>query len=90
MYSGKTIPLATEQLSTQEVADKFYEVLNKKIESKILPVLIRRLFLGKNFYKMFKWMTKITSFQNEAVDLTKKEFPNPLSLKTWIERYFQS
>ena len=90
MYLGKTIPLATEQLSTQEVADKFSEVLNKKIEYKRLPVLITRLFLGKNLYKMFKWMTEISSFQNEVVDLTKKEFPNPISLKTWIERNFQS
>lgn len=90
MYLGKTIPLATEQLSTQEVADKFSEVLNKKIEYKKLPVLITRLFLGKNLYKMFKWMTEISSFQNEVVDLTKKEFTNPVSLKTWIERNFQS
>ena len=90
MYLGKTIPLATEQLSTQEVADKFSEVLNKKIEYKKLPVLVTRLFLGKNLYKMFKWMTEISSFQKEVVDLTKKEFPNPISLKTWIERNFQS
>ena len=89
-YLGKTIPLATEQLSTQEVADKFSEVLNKKIEYKKLPVLITRLFLGKNLYKMFKWMSEISSFQKEVVDLTNKEFPNPLSLKTWIERNFQS
>mgnify|MGYP001788168899 FL=1 len=89
-YLGKTIPLATEQLSTQEVADKFSEVLNKKIEYKKLPVLITRLFLGKNLYKMFKWMTEISSFQKEVVDLTNKEFPNPVSLKTWIERNFQS
>ena len=90
MYLGKTIPLATEQLSTQEVADKFSEVLNKKIEYKKLPMLVTRLFLGKNLYKMFKWMTEISSFQKEVVDLTKKEFPNPISLKTWIERNFQS
>ena len=89
-YLGKTIPLATEQLSTQEVADKFSEVLNKKIEYKKLPVLITRLFLGKNLYEMFKWMTEISSFQNEVVDLTNKEFPNPVGLKTWIERNFQS
>ena len=90
MYLGKTIPLATEQLSTQEVVDTFSEVLNKKIEYKKLPVLITRLFLGKNLYKMFKWMTEISSFQKEDVDLTKKEFPNTVSLKTWIERNFQS
>lgn len=90
MYLSKTIPLATEQLSTQEVADTFSEVLNKKIEYKKLPMLITKLFLGKNLYKMFKWMTEKSSFQKEDVDLTVKEFPNPVSLKTWIERNFQS
>lgn len=44
MYLSKTIPLATEQLSTQEVADTFSEVLNKKIEYKKLPMLITKLF----------------------------------------------
>lgn len=35
-------------------------------------------------------MTEKSSFQKEDVDLTVKEFPNPVSLKTWIERNFQS
>ncbi len=90
MYLGKTITLATEQLSTQEVADTFSEVLNKKIKYKKLPVLITRLFLGNNLYKMFKWMDEKSSFQKEDVNLTKREFPNPVSLKTWIMRNFQS
>ena len=87
---GKTIPLATEQLSTQEVADKFTTVLNKKIEYEKLPVLITRVVLGKNLYKMFKWMDEKSSFQKEVVNLTKNEFPNLLSLERWIENNFQS
>lgn len=90
IYLGKTIPLATEQLSTQEVADKFTTVLNKKIEYKKLPVLITRVVLGRNLYKMFKWMDEKSSFQKEVVDLTKNEFPNLLSLERWIENNFQS
>ena len=87
-YFGRTIPLATEQLSTEEVADKFSMVLNKKVEYKKLPVLITRLFLGKNLYKMFKWMNEKSSFQKIDLDLTKKEFPNALSLESWIEMNF--
>lgn len=88
IYLGRTIPLATEQLSTQEVANKFSAVLNKKIEYEKLPVLITRLFLGKNLYKMFKWMDEKSFFQKEDVDLTKTEFPNLLSLESWIEKNF--
>ena len=88
IYLGRTIPLATEQLSTQEVADKFSTVLNKKIEYEKLPVLITRLFLGKNLYKMFKWMDEKKNFQKEDVDLTKTGFSNLLSLESWIAKNF--
>ena len=89
-YIGKILPLATEQLSTLEVAQIFSEVLNKKIEYKKLPALIIKLFIGKSVYKMFKWMDEKNRFSTENVDATRKEFPNLLSLKTWIERNFKS
>ena len=88
-YLGRTIPLATEQLSTQEVADTFSKVLNKKIEYKKLPVLITRLFLGKGIYKMFKWMNEKSIFSNEDIEATRKEFPSLLSLKDWIAMNFK-
>jgi uncharacterized protein YbjT (DUF2867 family) len=89
-YMGKILPLATEQLSTLEVAQIFSEVLNKKIEYKKLPALIIKMFIGKSVYKMFKWMDEKNRFSKENVDATRKEFPNLLSLKTWIERNFKS
>jgi uncharacterized protein YbjT (DUF2867 family) len=88
-YLGKTIPLATEQLSTQEVADTFSNVLNKKIEYQKLPVLITRLFLGNGLYKMFKWMNEKAFFSMEDVVSTRKEFPNLISLKSWVEMNFK-
>ena len=90
LYLSKTMPLATEQLSTQEVADIFSHVLNKKIEYQKLPMLITRLFLGKNLYKMFKWINEKSSFQIEDLELTHKEFPNLVNLKSWIEMNFKS
>jgi uncharacterized protein YbjT (DUF2867 family) len=89
-WLGKTIPLATEQLSTQEVADTFSNVLDKKIVYQKLPVLITRLFLGNGLYKMFKWMNEKSVFSMEDVALTRKEFPNLISLKSWIEMNFKS
>ena len=89
-YLGKTIPLATEQLSTQEVAEIFSKALNKKIVYKKLPALITRLFLGNGLFKMFKWMNEKSVFSIEDVALTRKEFPNPLSLQRWIEMNFKS
>ena len=89
-YLGKTIPLATEQLTMQEVADIFSKVLKKKIVYKKLPAFITRLFLGNGLFKMFKWMNEKSVFSIEDVALTRKEFPNPLSLQRWIEMNFKS
>jgi uncharacterized protein YbjT (DUF2867 family) len=89
MYLGKIIPLATEELTTQQVADTFSEALNKKIEYKKLPALVARLFLGKSVYKMFKWVDEKNRFTKEDIDSTKKEFQNLLSLKSWIEMNFK-
>lgn len=88
LYLGKTIPLATEQLNAREVADIFSAVLNKKMVFKKLPVLITRLFMGKDLYKMFKWINEKSSFLKEDVESTRKEFPNLLSLKNWIQINF--
>ena len=90
LYLSKTIPLATEQLSTQKVADTFSYVLNRKIEYQKLPVLITRLFLGEILYKMFKWKDEKSFLQKEDLELTNKEFPNLISLKSWIEMNFKS
>ena len=88
IYLGRTIPLASEQLTGFEVAGKFSTVLNKKMKYEKLPVLITRLFLGKSLYKMFKWMDEKSVFQIEDVNTTKTEFSNLLSLESWIEKNF--
>jgi uncharacterized protein YbjT (DUF2867 family) len=88
-YLGKTIPLAAEQLSTWEVADRFSKVLNKNVNYKKLPVIITKLFLGKDLYKMFKWIDEKSNFQIEDVELTRKEFPNLLNLESWIRMNFK-
>jgi len=89
-YFGRIIPLASEQLSTWEVADTFSKVLNKKMEYKKLPAIITRLFLGKDLYKMFKWINEKSIFPMEDVESTRKEFPNLLSLESWIGINFKS
>ena len=90
MYLGKTISLATEQLSTRQIAQLFTDVLNKPVVYKKLPALITRLFIGKPVYEMFRWMNKKNRFQIETVHSTRKEFPDLISLKTWIEMNFKS
>ncbi|MCW3120039.1 MAG: 3-ketoacyl-(acyl-carrier-protein) reductase [Chitinophagaceae bacterium] len=89
-WLGKTITLATEQLSAWEVADLFSTVLNKKTEYRKLPALVTRIFLGKNVYKMFKWMDEKSHFLKEDIESTRQEFPDLISLKSWIKMNFKS
>lgn len=87
---NKTMPLAAEQLSTQQIAETFSSVLNKKVEYKKLPSFITRLVMGKDLYKMFKWVNEKSVFYKEDVEITRKELPDYLPLKNWIEMNFTS
>ena len=46
----------------KKVADIFSEVLGKEIKYQKLPMFITRLVMGKDLYKMFKWIN-----ENDAV-----------------------
>ena len=90
LYNGKTVSLACESLSTQEVAETFTRALNREIVYKKLPTLITRLFLGKDLCKMFKWMDEQTLFIKENIKDARQEFPDQLSLKSWITMNFKT
>ncbi len=90
MYLGKTITLAAEQMSIQEVADVFSEALGMKMEYKKLPFLVSRFILGKDLYKMFQWVNGKPHFERSDIEATKREFPGFLDLKSWIAMNFKS
>lgn len=85
---GKTLPLASEQLTSEDVARTFSQVLGKSVTYQKLPALIVRLFLGKDLYKMFKWFDAKNQFSLKDLDLAHEEFPDLLKLKDWIKINF--
>ena len=87
-YHGKIIPITNEQLTTQQVADLFSEVLQKPVRYEKLPGLIARLVLGKSVHTMFKRLDKINFFKEETVAASKSQFTGMLSLKEWISSNF--
>ncbi len=88
-YTGKTITMATEQMDMQQVAGTFSEVWGKEIKYQKLPMFITRLFLGKDLYKMFKWINENDAIFLKDLDAFKKEYPGMLSLKDWIKQFFK-
>ena len=89
-YLGKTLTLANEQLSTQQVADLFSRSLNRPVVYQQMPALLTRLFLGKGLYKMFKWMDEEQRVLAADVVATQYEFSPLQGLGTWIKSNFRA
>ena len=88
-YLNKTITLASEELSTQQVAELFAAELSKPVAYKKLPWPVTRFILGKDVYKMFTWLNK----GNKMADMEQlyrfREEEDPLRLKEWIGDHFK-
>lgn len=88
-YLNQTITLASEELSTQQVADLFSAELDMPVEYKKLPWVVTRFILGKDVYKMFSWLNKGNKLADmeELTETRNKE--NLISLKHWIGNNFK-
>ncbi len=87
-YLQKTIELATEELSGQEVAQVFSEVLGIPVPFKKLPAIIVRLFIGKDVYNMYNWINKRKRFGEADLASVKQQFGDLLPMKQWIRTHF--
>ena len=89
-YLGKTITIGSEEMNMQQVATIFSEVLDKEISYQKFPMLIARFVMGKDLYKMFKWINENDAIFMKDLELFKKENPNLLSLRQWIKLNFKT
>ena len=89
-YIGKVITVASGQMDMQKVARTFSEVLGREIKYEKLPSIITRLAMGKNLFKMFNWLNENKFILDSAIDSTRKEFLDLVSLPEWIEKNFKT
>jgi uncharacterized protein YbjT (DUF2867 family) len=87
-YKDATITVATEQLDLLQVASIFSDVLGRKIEYQKLPMIITRLFMGRDLYKMFNWINVNNCVFVNDVNSFRKEYPGLMSLRDWIKLNF--
>ncbi len=87
-YLGKTITIASEEMNMQEVASIFSEQFGKIIKYQNLPLIIVRLIMGKNLYKMFKWFNHNDAIFIKDLASFKNEYPNQITLSQWIKFNF--
>jgi uncharacterized protein YbjT (DUF2867 family) len=84
-YKGETITLASQEMNLETAAEMFTKELDRRIVYSKLPMLITRLVMGRDLYKMFKWVN-----ENGGVFPKDPKQHNPLlktGLSTWIQQH---
>ena len=73
LYINRTIEIAGDALTNEQVAETMSDVLGKQIKFKRLPMAIVRLAMDRELYRMFKLFNE-KGFEAD-MDKTKKQFP---------------
>ena len=87
-YENKTLSIATDEWLIGELPQAFSEVMNKPVKYKKLPGFITRLAMGKDLYKMFRYMNNNNFKVVDDIDAIKNEFQIKGNLKSWISEHF--
>jgi len=89
-FMGRTVTISSDSLSMIQVSELLSSTMERKIIYEKLPGLISRLVMGKNLYKMFKWINKNEPTFVENAEKMNNEFSGMMKMKTWIEREFKN
>ena len=89
-YNGTTITAASEQMDSIQVAALFSDVLGRKIEYQKLPMIITRIVMGKDLYKMFSWLNQNNCLFVKDINGFRKEHHDLMSLRDWIKLHFKT
>jgi len=83
-FIGLELEIAGSELTNVQVAEVFSRVLNRPVKFKKLPMLIVKLFLGKEFYEMFQWFN--TKGYEANVPELRRRYPeiHLHSLEEWL------
>jgi uncharacterized protein YbjT (DUF2867 family) len=83
-FIGLELEIAGSELTNIEAAQVFSRVLGKKVTFQKLPMPIVKLFLGKEFYQMFRWFND-SGFKADIPEL-RRRYPEVRlrSLEEWL------
>jgi uncharacterized protein YbjT (DUF2867 family) len=70
-FIGQELEIAGSELTNLEAAKVFSRVMGKPVKFQRLPMPIVRLFLGKEFYQMFRWFNE-AGYQADIPDLRRR------------------
>jgi len=83
-FIGLELEIAGSELTNVQAAEVFSRVLNRPVKFKKLPMLIVKLFLGKEFYEMFQWFN--TKGYEANIPELRRRYPeiHLHSLEEWL------
>jgi uncharacterized protein YbjT (DUF2867 family) len=83
-FMGVELEIAGSELTNLQAAEVFSRVLGKPVRFKKLPMLAVRLFLGKEFYQMFRWFNE-AGFKADIPEL-RRRYPDVRlqTLEEWL------
>jgi uncharacterized protein YbjT (DUF2867 family) len=83
-FIGAELEIAGSELTNVEAAEVFSRVLGKPVKFQKLPMPIVRLFLGKEFYQMFRWFNE-AGFKADIAGL-RRRYPQVRlqTLEEWL------
>ena len=80
------LEIAGSELTNVQAAEAFSRVLGKPVKFQRLPMPIVKLFMGKEFYEMFRWFNE-AGFKADIPGLKRKYSEvHLLSLEEWLFR----
>jgi len=88
-YLGKTITIASDKMTMEDLSKLLSKTMNKEIKYEKLPKFITRLVMGKNLYKMFNWVNKERPEFVSDIEALRKEFMGMTNLESWLKEEFK-
>lgn len=85
-FIGRRIPLVGDVASTRSQAATLMRVLARPIKPGRLPGLIVRLFLGRDLYRMFRWIDVNSGTAPFDIDALRAMHPPLLNFEQWCRQ----
>lgn len=85
-FVNLAIEIAGDEVTNPQVAQTFSRVMGRPVRFKKLPMLIVRLFMGKESYQMFKWFNEYGF--NADINSLRTKYPQVklTSLEDWLKK----
>lgn len=85
-FIGEEIYLAGDELNMNELTNTFSRILERDLQYVPMPRIVSRFRLGKEYYKMFKWLDKrkLDDMAGANISELRRQNPSLMRLEDWL------